>query len=187
MKQVTKILLIGLFLYLFNWLSLPAFPQQPVIMNGAELKIALEKLQVLGSVLYVAAHPDDENTALLAWLSREKKMRTGYLSVTRGEGGQNLIGSEKGPLMGVLRTQELLQARQIDGTEQFFTRAVDFGYSKTAKESMAIWGQENILADMVYIIRKFKPDVLLSRFPVERSMGGGHGHHTAGAILILEA
>lgn len=187
MKQVTKILLIGLFLYLFNWLSLPAFPQQPVIMNGAELKIALEKLQVLGSVLYVAAHPDDENTALLAWLSREKKMRTGYLSVTRGEGGQNLIGSEKGPLMGVLRTQELLQARQIDGTEQFFTRAVDFGYSKTAKESLAIWGQENILADMVYVIRKFKPDVLLSRFPVERSMGGGHGHHTAGAILILEA
>ncbi|MCU0286923.1 MAG: PIG-L family deacetylase, partial [Acidobacteria bacterium] len=185
MKQVTRILLFILFF--INLLSCPVFSQQPAMMDSSGLKIALEKLQVLGSVLYVGAHPDDENTALLAWLSREKKMRAGYLSVTRGEGGQNLIGSEKGTVMGVLRTYELLQARQIDGSEQLFTRAVDFGYSKTAKESLAVWGEENILADMVYAVRKFKPDVIISRFPIDRSMGGGHGHHTAGAILILEA
>jgi LmbE family N-acetylglucosaminyl deacetylase len=161
--------------------------QQPVTMNGAELKIALEKLQVLGSALYIAAHPDDENTAVLAWLSTEKKVRTGYLSLTRGGGGQNLIGAEKGPLMSVLRTHELLAARQIDGTEQFFTRAVDFGYSKTAKESIAVWGKENILADMVFVIRKFRPDVLLTRFPADASMGGGHGHHIASAVLAVEA
>ena len=190
MKQVNKILFLILFFCLYNWLSYPvfsAFSQQPVIMNSAELKIALEKLQVLGSVLYVGAHPDDENTALLAWLTREKKVRAGYLSITRGEGGQNLIGSEKGTLMGVLRTYELLQARQIDSAEQFFTRAVDFGYSKTAKESLAIWGQEHILEDMVFVIRKFRPDILISRFSADSSMGSGHGHHTAGAMLLIEA
>jgi LmbE family N-acetylglucosaminyl deacetylase len=159
---------------------------QPAVMNGAELKIALKKLLNLGSVLYIAAHPDDENTAVLAYMSNERLMRTGYLSLTRGGGGQNLIGSEKGPLMSVLRTHELLQARGIDKAEQFFTRAVDFGYSKTAKESLAIWGKENILADMVYIIRKFQPDVLLTRFGNEKRYGG-HGHHTASAILAMEA
>jgi LmbE family N-acetylglucosaminyl deacetylase len=187
MKQVKKIFFLTLLLSIFNWLSLPVFAQQPEIMNSAKIKIALEKLQVLGSALYIGAHPDDENTALLAWLSREKKMRAAYLSVTRGEGGQNLLGTEKGPLMGVLRTYELLQARQIDGAEQFFTRAVDFGYSKTAKESLAFWGKENILEDMVYVIRKFQPDVLFTRFPADPAMGGGHGHHTASSILMLEA
>lgn len=189
MKQVKKIVFLTLLLSLFNWLSLslPVFSQQPEIMNSAKLKIALEKLQVLGSALYVGAHPDDENTALLAWLSSEKKMRAAYLSVTRGEGGQNLLGAEKGPLMGVLRTYELLQARHLDGAEQFFTRAVDFGYSKTAKESLAFWGKENILEDMVFVIRKFKPDVLFTRFSADPAMGGGHGHHTASSILILEA
>jgi LmbE family N-acetylglucosaminyl deacetylase len=160
--------------------------QQPVMMNSAELKIALKKLLSLGSVLYIAAHPDDENTAVLAYMSRERLMRTGYLSLTRGGGGQNLIGSEKGPLMSVLRTYELLAARKIDGAEQFFTRAVDFGYSKTEEESINIWGKENILADMVFIIRKFRPDVLLSRFSTEKG-GSGHGHHTASAILAVEA
>jgi len=160
--------------------------QQPVMMNSAELKIALKKLLSLGSVLYIAAHPDDENTAVLAYMSRERLMRTGYLAVTRGGGGQNLIGSEKGPLMSVLRTYELLAARKIDGAEQFFTRAVDFGYSKTEEESINIWGKENILADMVFIIRKFRPDVLLTRFSTEKG-GSGHGHHTASAILAVEA
>jgi LmbE family N-acetylglucosaminyl deacetylase len=160
--------------------------QQPVMMNSAELKIALKKLLSLGSVLYIAAHPDDENTAVLAYMSRERLMRTGYLSLTRGGGGQNLIGSEKGPLMSVLRTYELLAARKIDGAEQFFTRAVDFGYSKTEEESINIWGKENILGDMVFIIRKFRPDVLLTRFSTEKG-GSGHGHHTASAILAVEA
>ena len=160
--------------------------RQPVMMNSAEVKIALKKLLNLGSVLYIAAHPDDENTAILAYMSRERLMRSGYLSLTRGDGGQNLIGSEQGPLMGVLRTYELLEARKIDGAEQFFTRAVDFGFSKTAEESMNIWGKENVLEDIVFVIRKFQPDVLLTRFSAERG-GSGHGHHTASAILALEA
>jgi len=160
---------------------------QPEMMNAAEIKIALEKLQVLGSALYIAAHPDDENTAVLACLSREKKVRTGYLAITRGGGGQNLIGTEKGPLMSVLRTHELLEARGIDGAEQFFTRAVDFGYSKTQSESIAIWGKDNILEDIVFVIRKFRPDVIMTRFPADSSQGGGHGHHTASATLAVEA
>lgn len=187
MKLIKNALFLSVLLCFFNSLFLFSLcAQQPKVMNGAELKIALEKLQVLGSALYIAAHPDDENTAVLAWLSKEKKVRTGYLSLTRGGGGQNLIGSEKGPLMSVLRTYELLEARRIDGAEQFFTRAVDFGYSKTAEESINIWGKENILADMVFIIRKFKPDVLLTRFSTRRS-GSGHGHHSASAILAVEA
>jgi len=160
--------------------------RQSVIQNGVEIKIALKKLLRLGSVLYIAAHPDDENTAVLSYMSSEKMMRSGYLSITRGGGGQNLIGAEKGSLMSVLRTYELLEARKIDGAEQFFTRAVDFGFSKTAKESMAIWGKENVLEDMVFVIRKFRPDVLITRFSPKRG-GSGHGHHTASAILALEA
>jgi LmbE family N-acetylglucosaminyl deacetylase len=183
-KQKRKITFGVVFFVMCSWLLLQA--QQPVMMNGAELKIALKKLLSLGSVLYIAAHPDDENTAVLAYMSRERLMRTGYLSITRGGGGQNLIGSEKGPLMSVLRTHELLEARKIDGAEQFFTRAVDFGYSKTAEESINIWGKENILADVVFVIRKFKPDVLLTRFST-RIGGSGHGHHTASAILAVEA
>lgn len=160
--------------------------KQPVLMNSAELKIAMEKLLTLGSVLYVAAHPDDENTAVLAYMSRERKLRSGYLSLTRGGGGQNLIGSEKGALMSVIRTNELLKARSIDGAEQFFTRAIDFGFSKTDDESISIWGKKNVLADMVYIIRKFRPDVLLTRFSTRKG-GSGHGHHTASAVLAVEA
>jgi LmbE family N-acetylglucosaminyl deacetylase len=158
--------------------------QPPRPLNAAELQLALKKLTVLGSALYIAAHPDDENTALLAYLSRERLVRTAYLSVTRGDGGQNLIGSEKGPLMGVLRTQELLAARRVDRAEQFFTRAVDFGYSKSPEETMAIWGKEKVLGDMVWVIRTFRPDVIVTRFPTS---GGGHGQHTASAILAEEA
>jgi len=110
-----------------------------------KIKLALERLNVLGSVLMIAAHPDDENTALLAYLARGRHLRTVYLSLTRGEGGQNLIGPERGDLMGVIRTQELLAARRIDGAEQYFTRAIDFGYSKTAAETLAKWGRREVL------------------------------------------
>ena len=153
--------------------------------DAAELQLALKKLTVLGSALYVAAHPDDENTALIAYLANERLLRTGYLSMTRGDGGQNLIGDEKGELLGVLRTQELLAARRIDGGEQYFTRAIDFGYSKTPQETLAIWGHDTILADVVWNIRRFQPDVIITRFPTTGE--GGHGHHTASAMLAVEA
>ena len=154
-------------------------------MDAAELRLALQKLRVLTSVLYVAAHPDDENTALITYLETDRLARVGYLSMTRGSGGQNLIGSETGEDLGVIRTQELLAARSIDGAEQFFTRAVDFGYSKSADETMAIWGREKILSDVVWVIRRFRPDVVVTRFPTDAR--GGHGHHQASAILAKEA
>lgn len=159
--------------------------QQDGTTGSAELEIALHKLNVLGSVLYVAAHPDDENTALLAYFSRGRKFRTAYLSVTRGEGGQNLIGPEQGTSIGLIRTQELLSARRIDRAEQFFTRAIDFGYSKTAEETFEFWGKDQVLSDMVWVIRKFRPDIIITRFTAANS--GGHGHHTASAILAQEA
>ncbi|MFI5118941.1 MAG: PIG-L family deacetylase, partial [Thermoanaerobaculia bacterium] len=142
-------------------------------------------LNVVGGVLYVAAHPDDENTAFLAWASREKLVDAGYLSMTRGDGGQNLIGTESGELIGVLRTQELLAARRLDGAKQFFSRAIDFGYSKGPEETLRIWGKEQVLADTVRVIRTFRPDVIVTRFPATGE--GGHGHHTASAILAEEA
>jgi LmbE family N-acetylglucosaminyl deacetylase len=159
---------------------------QPAGMfSSADLDIALHKLNVLGSVLYVAAHPDDENTAVLSYFSKGRKFRTAYLSLTRGEGGQNLIGPEQGAEIGIIRTQELLSARRIDGAEQYFTRAVDFGYSKTAEETFELWGKEKVLADIVWVIRKFRPDVIITRFTADNS--GGHGHHRASAILAQEA
>jgi LmbE family N-acetylglucosaminyl deacetylase len=154
-------------------------------LHSSEIKLALKKLNVLGSVLYIAAHPDDENTRLIAYMANEKMVRTGYLSLTRGDGGQNLVGTEKGPLMGLLRTQELLEARKIDGGEQLFTRAVDFGYSKTAEETFVKWDKQKVLADVVWAIRKFRPDVMITRFPPTSK--AGHGHHTASAILAEEA
>ncbi len=160
-------------------------PAQPVAsLSAADLQMGIDKLNVLGRVLYIGAHPDDENTALLAYLAKERKMDVAYLSLTRGDGGQNLIGSEQGELMGLIRTQELLAARRIDGARQFFTRAFDFGYSKSAEESLEKWGHEEVLSDMVWIIRRFQPDVIISRFAAS---GGGHGHHTASAILAAEA
>lgn len=166
-------------------LNIAAYAQPGEILNAVELQIALEKLNTLGSVLYFAAHPDDENTAVLAYLSKGKKYRTGYLSLTRGDGGQNLIGPEKGAEIGIIRTQELLAARKIDGAEQFFTRAIDFGYSKTSEETFGFWDKEAILSDVVRVIRTFRPDVIISRFPPNSS--GGHGHHTASAVLVKEA
>lgn len=157
---------------------------QPEYASG-ELLHQLKKLQTVGSVLYVAAHPDDENTRLLAYLANEKRMRTGYLSLTRGDGGQNLIGKEQGELLGLIRTQELLAARRTDGAEQFFTRANDFGFSKNPEETFTIWNRDSVLADVVWAIRKFRPDVIICRFPTTGE--GGHGHHTASAILAEEA
>src|SRR5215203_4606564 len=153
--------------------------------TSADIYLGLKKLNVLGSVLYIAAHPDDENTRLLTYFSKDKLYRTGYLSLTRGDGGQNLIGDEQGIALGLIRTQELLSARRIDGAEQFFTRAYDFGFSKTPQETFTKWDKEKILADVVWVIRKFQPDVIITRFPTTGE--GGHGHHTASAILANEA
>ena len=153
--------------------------------NAAEIKAGLQQLNVVGSVLYIAAHPDDENTRLLAYLAKERKVRTGYLSITRGDGGQNLIGTEQAELLGVIRTQELLAARKVDGAEQFFTRAIDFGFSKTSEESLKLWGKDQTLADVVWVIRNFRPDVIITRFPEDGR--AGHGQHSASAILAREA
>lgn len=161
------------------------FAQETQPISSSEILLQLQKLNTVGSVLYIAAHPDDENTRLLGYLATDRKLRTGYLSLTRGDGGQNLIGNELGEGLGVIRTQELLAARRIDGAEQFFTRANDFGYSKNPEETFTIWEKDQILADVVLTIRKFKPDVIICRFPTTGE--GGHGHHTASAILAMEA
>jgi LmbE family N-acetylglucosaminyl deacetylase len=177
-----------LFLLLSYFLLLAFYSvsaQQAANTASADIYLGLRKLNVLGSVLYVAAHPDDENTRLITYLSKDKLYRTGYLSMTRGDGGQNLIGNEQGIDLGLIRTQELLAARRVDGGEQFFTRAFDFGFSKTPEETFTKWHKEKILADVVWIIRKFQPDIVVTRFPTTGE--GGHGHHTASAILANEA
>ena len=160
-------------------------PRPPAVRDAAAIRLALEKLNVVGSALYVGAHPDDENTAMLAWLANGRKVEAAYLSLTRGDGGQNLIGSDTGELLGVIRTQELLAARRIDGAQQFFTRALDFGFSKGPQETLEKWGKDRILSDVVWVIRRFRPDVIITRFNTDGS--GGHGHHTASAILAEEA
>ena len=160
-------------------------PLRPVQPDAARLERMLDRLLVVGNVLYVAAHPDDENTRLLAFLSNSMLLRTAYLSVTRGDGGQNLIGPELGPGLGLIRTQELLAARAQDGAEQLFTRARDFGYSKSPEETLATWGHDAVLADVVLAIRRFRPDVVISRFPPDGAET--HGHHTASARLAVEA
>jgi LmbE family N-acetylglucosaminyl deacetylase len=158
---------------------------QRELSGSAEARLALDRLNVTGSVLMIAAHPDDENTALLAYLARGRKVRTGYLSLTRGEGGQNLIGAEQGDALGVIRTQELLAARRIDGAQQFFTRAVDFGFTKTPEETLQKWGREKILSDVVWVVRRFRPDVIILRF--SGTPRDGHGQHQVSAILGREA
>ncbi len=146
----------------------------------------LKSLRETGSVLYLAAHPDDENTELITAFSRGRGYRTAYLSITRGDGGQNELGPELGEKLGVARTQELLAARRLDGGQQFFTRAIDFGFSKSPEETLAIWDRTQVLGDVVRVIRKFRPDVIITRFPIPPG-SGGHGHHTASAILAVEA
>ena len=161
--------------------------QAPKTIDAAALQQKLEKLNTLGSVLYIAAHPDDENTELIAYFAKGKDLRTGYMSLTRGDGGQNLIGTEQGPLLGIIRTNELLAARRIDAGEQFFSRAVDFGYSKTADETLQKWNEEQVLEDMVWVIRKFSPDVIVTRFPPAHYNYRTHGHHEASAALAEKA
>ncbi|MES2809617.1 MAG: PIG-L family deacetylase [Bacteroidota bacterium] len=165
--------------------SLSAFSQTSPPADLTTIQQSFKKLNVLGSVLYMAAHPDDENTKLLAYLALEKHYRTGYLSLTRGDGGQNLIGSEQSELLGLVRTQELLAARHVDGAEQFFSRANDFGFSKGPEETLKIWDHEKVLGDAVWVIRKFRPDIIICRFPTTGE--GGHGHHTSSAIIAEEA
>ncbi|PVX47433.1 GlcNAc-PI de-N-acetylase [Flavobacterium sp. 103] len=161
------------------------YAQKPQKPNSAEIYNQIQKLNFLGTVLYIAAHPDDENTRLISFMANEIHARTGYLSLTRGDGGQNLIGPQLRELLGVIRTQELLEARKIDGGEQFFSRANDFGYSKNPEETLQIWDKEKVLADLVWTIRKFQPDVIINRFD-HRSPGTTHGHHTSSAMLSVE-
>lgn len=163
----------------------PGFSQRPGRYTTGDIYKGIQKLDVLGSALYIAAHPDDENTRLITYLSKAKQVNTAYLSLTRGDGGQNSIGSEQGELLGIVRTQELLSARKVDGGSQFFTRAMDFGYSKSAKEALTIWNRKDLLSDMIWVIRKFKPDVMITRFPPDRR--AGHGQHEASALLAAEA
>nr|WP_297914771.1 PIG-L family deacetylase [uncultured Allomuricauda sp.] len=163
-----------------------SFAQKPAKPSSAEIYHSIKKLNFLGTALYVAAHPDDENTRLISYLSNYQKARTAYLSLTRGDGGQNLIGPELRELLGVLRTQELLAARRVDGGEQWFSRANDFGYSKQPDETLSIWDKEEVLGDVVWAIRNLKPDIVINRFD-HRTPGTTHGHHTASAMLSLEA
>lgn len=163
-----------------------SFAQQPQKPNAVAIYNQIQKLNFLGSVLYIAAHPDDENTRLISYLSNEVNARTGYLSLTRGDGGQNLIGPQLRELLGVIRTQELIEARKIDGGEQFFSRANDFGFSKNPDETLEIWDKKQVLADMIWTIRKFQPDVIINRFD-HRSPGTTHGHHTSSAMLSVES
>src|SRR5438067_8459850 len=163
MSQTSK--LIARFLPVPVFLTaLVPLPAQRSLSGTAELEQSLHRVNELGTVLMIAAHPDDERTSVLAYFARGRHMRTAYLSLTRGEGGQNLIGSEQGAQLGLIRTHELLDAREIDGAEQFFSRAIDFGFSKTAAETLQKWGHDRILSDVVWIIRSFRPDVVILGF-----------------------
>ncbi|NQD69554.1 PIG-L family deacetylase [Sphingobacterium shayense] len=157
------------------------FAQSAIPLNSSEILLKMERLNVLGTALYFAAHPDDENTKLIAYLASERKVRTAYLSLTRGDGGQNLIGTEQGVELGLIRTQELLQARGVDGGEQYFSSAYDFGFSKTHDETFRFWQKQEVLREAVWLIRKLQPDIIITRFPPDER--GGHGHHQASAIL----
>jgi LmbE family N-acetylglucosaminyl deacetylase len=171
------------FTVLFAFFAFQLSAQVPTL-SSSEIYQNIRKLNVLGSVLYIAAHPDDENTLMLSYLSKDQLVRTGYLSLTRGDGGQNLIGAEQGYNIGVIRTQELLAARRIDGAQQFFSRAYDFGFSKTREETLELWDKEKVQGDVVWMIRKFRPDVIITRFPPDPR--AGHGHHQTSAYLAEE-
>jgi len=180
-KKVTIRVILG-----FLLIPLIGFSQAPKKNTSAEIHAAIKKLNFLGSVLYVAAHPDDENTRLISYFANEVKAHTTYLSLTRGDGGQNLLGTELKELLGVLRTQELLAARRTDGGNQTFSRANDFGYSKSPDETLAIWNKDEVLSDVVWAIRKYEPDIIINRFD-HRTPGRTHGHHTSSAMLSVEA
>ena len=180
-----KFLISFLFILSFIIPGFFSFAQKSAQWSAGEILHNMKKLDVLGAVLYMAAHPDDENTRLIAHLAKERQYRTGYMAMTRGDGGQNLIGDDQGFELGMIRTQELLAARRTDGGEQFFSRAFDFGFSKRTDEALAMWDKEKILADAVWVIRNFKPDVIITRFPEDSR--AGHGHHSASAVIAREA
>lgn len=178
---MNRLLLFGITLLLFPLLINAQAPNKP---TSAEIHESIKKLNFLGTALYIAAHPDDENTSLISYLSNNVKARTGYLSLTRGDGGQNLVGPEIRELLGVIRTQELLAARRTDGGEQLFSRANDFGYSKHPDETLAVWNKKEVLSDVVWAIRNFKPDIIINRFSHKKAtFGKTHGHHTSSAVL----
>ncbi len=182
-----KIILGNLFflIILFSVKPISLTAQENQFYSSSNILSMLEKLDVFGKVLYVAAHPDDENTRLIAYLSNEKKYETAYLSLTRGGGGQNFIGTHLKENLGLIRTHELLEARKIDGGKQFFSSAIDFGFSKGPEETLKFWDEEKVLSDFVWIIRKFRPDVIITRF--NQTPGITHGHHTASTILANKA
>jgi LmbE family N-acetylglucosaminyl deacetylase len=180
-RSIRKIVLVFVILFL----AVKADCQRPKRYNSSDIQLKLQKLKVLGNVLYVAAHPDDENTAIITYFANERKVNTAYFSFTRGDGGQNLIGPEIREKLGLIRTNELLEARKIDNGIQFFSRAVDFGYSKHPDETFKIWDREKVLGDLVWVIRNFRPDIIITRFNIVP--GTTHGHHTASAILAGEA
>ena len=155
--------------------------QQVRAANSSKIYHEISQLQNLVNVLYVAAHPDDENTRLLAWLVNDQHIRTAYLSLTRGDGGQNILGSEQGDALGLIRTHELMEARKIDGAEQFFTRAIDFGFSKNYQETFKHWDKDTLTGDAVWVMRQYRPDIVICRFPPDTM--AGHGHHAASAII----
>ena len=179
-----KVLIQSFVIFLLSFQIINA--QHPQKSNSAEIFNQIQKLNFVGSVLYIAAHPDDENTRMISYFSNETKARTAYLSLTRGDGGQNLIGPQLRELLGVIRTQELIEARKIDGGTQFFSRANDFGFSKNPGETLEIWDKEKVLADIIWTIRKFQPDVIINRFD-HRTAGTTHGHHSASAMLSFES
>src|ERR1700683_1731406 len=170
---------------LFALFVVPLGAEEEFLTGTPAIRYSLAKLNVLGSVLMIGAHPDDENNAVLAYTSRGLKARTGYLSLNRGEGGQNLLGDEQGPLMGVVRTQELLAARRDDGGSQYFTRAIDFGFTTSLDETLKDWGRERILGDIVWVIRQQQPDVIILVF--SGTPADGHGNHQAAGVLGKEA
>ncbi|HEV2454119.1 MAG TPA: PIG-L family deacetylase [Verrucomicrobiae bacterium] len=170
---------------IFILLHLSIYAQTTNSLSGTDILRDLDNFREMGSVLYVAAHPDDENNELIAYLSRGRHYRTAYLSLTRGDGGQNVLGPVFGEDLGVVRTEELLAAGRIDGAQQFFSRAVDFGFSKDYRQTLRTWDEEGVLSDIVRVIREFRPDIVVTRFSL--IPGGTHGHHTASAILALQA
>ncbi len=181
---LTTVFLVHCSLFIVHCVAQPVnYPTRPA--PAGQILQNLRQLNVLGTVLYVAAHPDDENTLMLTYLANHRYLRTGYLALTRGDGGQNLIGAEQSELLGLIRTQELLAARRIDGPNQFFSRAFDFGFSKSTDEAVRLWGRDKVLADVVWQIRRFRPDVVITRFPPDAR--AGHGHHSASAVLAEEA
>ncbi|WP_213279964.1 PIG-L family deacetylase [Chryseobacterium indologenes] len=177
-KKVSTVFILGFYTVFCS-------AQQVRPSKSSEIYRELKTLKHLPKVLYLAAHPDDENTGLLSWLINDQNVETGYLSLTRGDGGQNLLGTEQGAALGLIRTHELLEARKLDGAQQFFTRAIDFGFSKNTTDTFKQWDADSITADVVWVIRQFRPDVIICRFPP--TAAAGHGQHAASAVVAEKA